>query len=334
MRPATGLVGVSVPQTPRPNRTPHRTPRASSTPVAAKAALTLEEARLMRGTGGEDDVALARHANEGMRSDLKDANRMYNAEAQKGWEKKYAFFSGSHMRGNYRTFARARHDPFNKDPSWGQSILQKIGRECAKKGTSVEKVFQAADVSGDGILNRAEVKKALLSNIPTLSDMELAAIFNIVDENNDNEVSSTEFVGTVSKACAGKPISSEANHAWRNPVHRVRRFYPANAEVRTHLEGSAAFNKETDLVDSLAGEMAERLSPQTSRSREPSLVQSLPKYHFFNGGADADRFMRKDWVRGRSANTAGSSVPDPGPDVKPGWHHSLSLRASGAMTAR
>eukprot|EP00434_Breviolum_minutum_P040332 symbB.v1.2.035835.t1/scaffold4918.1/size32921/3 len=69
---------------------------------------------------------------------LKDAERVYDPKQERKWEKKYKFFSEMKMKTAYRTFARARHDPFNKDPAWGKSVLSRFANYCTSNGVKFE----------------------------------------------------------------------------------------------------------------------------------------------------------------------------------------------------
>lgn len=274
---------------------------------------------------------MERRGNAAMRADLKDAMRSFNAQDQRVWEQKYKFYSADHMKNVYRTFAKARHDPFNKDPSWGTGVFQKYGAALKKKGITMENLCGQADVSGDGTLNRAELKKVLLAGLPSLSDTEVASIFNVLDGDNSNEVSVAEFGDALKEACGSKAVTREATHRYRNPVHRVRRIAPAIIDGWEHLEGHPKHAKESDLCAEAMRGMVERLDKVSPRSSSLTATQKVSKYQNFNGGADSDRFRRRDWhTRDREASP--SAIPDPGPDVKIGWH--AVLAASGAQTAR
>merc|ERR1719361_2298584 len=114
---------------------------------------TKTKSRAEVGVGGKVNHAFAeadleRRGNAAMRADIKDAARLYDPAKERGWEQKYKFFSGAHMKGNYRVFARARHDPFNKDPSWGHSVISNVSIACAKQGKNPEYLFKGIDLTG------------------------------------------------------------------------------------------------------------------------------------------------------------------------------------------
>jgi len=58
------------------------------------------------------------------------------------------------------------------------------------------------------------------------------------------------------------------------------------------------------------------------------VVANRPKYEFFNGGGENDRFRRQQW-RKEEAETGQRLTPrikDPGPFPGPGWMYNLDLR--------
>jgi len=127
-------------------------------------------------------AALNRRGNAAARRELEDSERIYSNVEQKNWEQKYKFFSARHMERSYRLFTRARHDPFNKDPSWGKSIIQKVSDACTSRKVCPEALFNGVDITGDGNLNRPELKRVVCSLLPGLSDEELTAIFDTIDD--------------------------------------------------------------------------------------------------------------------------------------------------------
>lgn len=283
--------------------------------------------------------------------DLEDANRVYSAAEQKKWEQKYKFFSNRGMEKSYKVFARARHDPFNKDPSWGKSILKKVGSACDSRGVRPEELFTGVDITGDGNLNRPEMKKVILSVLPSMSDQELVAIFDTIDEDHSGEVNVEEFLTVLKSGMAAAGDPEEAK--WRNPVHRTKRFAPAEIEGWSHLEGPPQFNRLEHLVATQQQSMHTRLmepmaksSPAGGRpltSGAPSCSDS--KYHFFVGGGDAERFRRQKWQKEmRKAEASGTvddfrscRLTDPGPIPRPGWMYNSELREvvlAGATSQR
>lgn len=294
--------------------------------------------------------ALSRRGNAAMQKDVEDAMRSFNPQDQRNWDQKYKFFSGNHMKQGYRTFAKARHDPFNKDPAWGRSIMQKIGAACQSKG-GPESMFRTADATGDGTLNRAELKRALLATLPTLSDLEITSIFNIVDEDRSDEVSVAEFCDAMRKACSGTPVAPEVSKRWRNPVHRVTRLTPATIEGWDHISGPPRYAREADLCDDMINGITARLrdapiasargAPGAREAEAASGQELVSKHHYFGGGHDHRRFRRQEWNQARAngfSTPRGKAIvpianfPDPGPDVRPGWH--MALAASGVLSNR
>jgi hypothetical protein len=140
-----------------------------------------------------EQAALERRGNAETRRKLEDQERIYNAGEQKTWEQKYKFFSARHMERSYRLFTRARHDPFNKDPVWGKSIVQKVAQACSKRNIKPQSLFHGVDITGDGMLNRPEMKRVVVSVLPALSDEEITAIFDTIDYDHSGEVNVKEF---------------------------------------------------------------------------------------------------------------------------------------------
>jgi len=279
-------------------------------------------------------LAQAELKKRGNVADLEDANRVYNAGEQRKWEQKYKFFSNRAVEKSYKIFARARHDPFNKDPSWGKSILTKVGHACDSRGIAPEELFLGVDITGDGNLNRPEMKKVILSVLPSMSDQELVAIFDTIDEDKSGEVNVDEFLSCL-KSSVSHGVSQEATK-WRNPVHRTKRFAPATIEGWDHLQDPPQYKRLEHLVTNTQQGMQDRLTHPLAMSspaggkeqREPS------KYLFFVGGADADRFRHQKWMKdAKHHETNGTKeaftrcrLTDPGPIPKPGWMYNSELR--------
>eukprot|EP00929_Paragymnodinium_shiwhaense_P024416 TRINITY_DN15027_c0_g1_i1.p1 TRINITY_DN15027_c0_g1~~TRINITY_DN15027_c0_g1_i1.p1 ORF type:complete len:470 (+),score=95.10 TRINITY_DN15027_c0_g1_i1:68-1477(+) len=254
-----------------------------------------------------------------------------SADLESTWRNKYKFFSGKHMTGTgFNVYARARKDPFNKDPSWGRSIVRRVANEIEEKGMTPNSLFESIDVSGDGALDRAEMRLALTSVLPSLSDMEAAAIFDTIDEDGGGEVSIKEFVEATEKAKAGGPINPKAADRWRNPIHRILRMGPARIDGWDHLEEEPAKKNQREFTTSQQQEVMGRLqnvllsSPRALKHQAP-----VTKYYNFGGGADESRFRRSEWNRSRStAEAQQSELPDPGgPELRPGW---FCVRSGGA----
>lgn len=271
---------------------------------------------------------------------VKDAERVYDPVAEATWHKKYKFFSEMKMKATYRTFARARHDPFNKDPAWGKAVLSNVARFCKERGMTAQDVFDAVNSDGDATLNKPEMKKALVRVFPSLSDQECIAIFDVIDEDHSGEVSVDEFAHAMETGRNAK-INKEATKRHRNPVHRIKRLPPARMEGWDHLQdpeavmgtkyekvGRTANLKE--MCTKEANEALGRISDVLMASPRALHHQSnLPKYYYFGGGADTGRFRRKDYQRSLMSEQDSLSsrttpeVPelaDPGGlDVRPGF---------------
>jgi len=303
----------------------------------------LEEARRAQALA---DAELERRGNARMRAQLQDQMRIYNPAEENGWQRKYQFFSGHHMKGKYRVYARARHDPFNKDPSWGTTIIKQVASECAAQGKDLKDVFKNVDVEGDGQLSRPEVKKALTSVMPALSDMEVSAIFDTIDSDRSGEVEVQEFLQTL-ETCKNTKIVPGAAERWRNPIHRITRFPPSRLEGWDHVDTSAGCSHVR--YDKLCQDEAEKVMGRLGQTlaATPRAIQHTPrelKYDRFAGGGDSSRFRRQAWLTqdrpgtsSRPEATASGQRPrselgprrpatvptfefaDPGGDVRPGF---------------
>jgi len=260
-----------------------------------------------------------------------NAESRRDAKREQRWNTKYAFFSGAHMRnGASRKFAHARRDPFNKDPSWGNAILKQIALSFAKKGIAIEQLLRDHGVRGEGNINRIEMKRVFLGVVPTLSDLELGAVLDAIDEDKSGNVSIADFRTRLSKSKCST-LTKDDEKRWRNPIHRVNRMPPAR------VEGSAVFTvgqpcECTDRLDLLGIRQTrlsfERLSDQltnTPQSLRSGIVDEMPQYEYFTGGADATRFRRNAWMQEAGDKSRRATAPrqytfsDPGPDLRPGF---------------
>lgn len=280
---------------------------------------------------------------------LRDAESLFDPEQEKTWGVKYRFFSELKMKGTYRTFAKARHDPFNKDPSWNDYIFSRLADICQKQGTQA--VFTPFQEDRDKKLSRSEMKDALLSVLPTLSNLEVTAIFDAIDTDRSNDVTWSELIAALAK---GRNAVVEKEHAdrWRNPVHRIKRMSPAVIDGWSHLEadpGMKPVNIEKVCEQETKG-VLERLD-STLRSTPRALVHTpnIPRYAYFGGGGDEQRFRRLERAKARAGASADGTVlqehtldlPDPGgPDLRPGFlldprnRQSMALKGFSALTPR
>jgi len=275
------------------------------------------------------EAALQRRGNAEMQRLLEDAGRSYNDNGQKLWEKKYNFHSSKHMKRSYRVFARAKHDPFNKDPSWGKSIIHQIGVACAKKGLKTEELFSGVDVTGDGNLNRPELKRVVCSVVPTLSDEELVAVFDTIDADGSGEVNVKEFCDTLDTGMRIRPVAAPSPTRWRNPVHRITRFPPAKVDGWDHLEGACQHSRFDRLCETQQKDMMLRLGEKlASTPRRERPKDNFEKHKYFSGGGDSARFRREQWNKERqmTAPAATASLVDPGPFPRPGWMYEAGMR--------
>jgi hypothetical protein len=277
------------------------------------------------------EAALERRGNAQARKQLEDQSRIYCMVEQKHWEHKYKFFSARHMERSYRLFTRARHDPFNKDPSWGKSIIHRLANACAAKSIKPESLFSGVDITGDGKLNRAEMKRIVCNVLPQLSDEELTAIFDVIDEDHSGEINVHEFCDVLRRGKDFK-VAEDTAHRWRNPIHRMKRFAPAQVEGWDHLEGDVKFKQCDKLCASMQSEMQSRLGEtlvQSARGQK-SVVAARPKYNCFNGGGDGDRFRWQQFAKDRAIDPARLTprITDPGPFPRPGWMYETEMRES------
>ncbi|CAJ1460445.1 unnamed protein product [Effrenium voratum] len=166
---------------------------------------------------------------------LRDAERVYDPKQERQWEGKYKFFSELKMKVAYRTYARARHDPFNKDPAWGRSVLARFADYCTSNNIKFEDIFAQADLNSDQSLSRPEIKHALHRVLPSLSDQEVIAVFDVIDEDKSGAVSVQEFVAAMDM---GKYYSTTPTN-WglsRRPSSPRRRW----SATATRCTGSSA----------------------------------------------------------------------------------------------
>mmetsp|Transcript_120751 Transcript_120751/g.225720 ORF Transcript_120751/g.225720 Transcript_120751/m.225720 type:complete len:381 (-) Transcript_120751:44-1186(-) len=300
------------------------------------------------------EAALNRRGNEQLRNDVKDANRLFDPAVQKRWTEKYRNFSSNHMKVAYQTYAKARHDPFNKDPSWVKKILAKIGSEMSNKGITPGSLFKEMDVTQDGRLDRPEVRRFLLRMKPDLSDSELAAVFNVMDPDQSNEIEREELeqvfkdVSGFRRSARSSKSASASNTPqqtprgsstrWRNPIHRIKRFPPAVIEGHDHLEGSTRITGDLEVVSREQAELFKRLgrdlcSPrgQERAGKPPPELHHMAQTHsYFGGGGDVGRFQRIHWNRAKAHGgdyACPAPIPDPGPDARPGYHILLAQAA-------
>lgn len=259
-----------------------------------------------------------------MRAELRALERVYDPEQERCWSQKYKFFSGNHMKATYRVFARARHDPFNKDPSWGKAVLADVAAALAGEGSVAEELGKSLGRTLEGTLHRAEMKKLLLRAVPNLSDMEVATMINGFHEAGNGQVTVKDFVATIEQGRQIK-VPPVAKQRWRNPVHRLQRYPPAVPDGWDHLEDG--LHEVKPLEDQVLPTELESLLTAAPHALQHTPV--LPKYSNFGGGCDHDRFRRYAWARerrnadvSRPATAASNrmSIPDPGGlDLRPGY---------------
>lgn len=264
---------------------------------------------------------------------MKSEERQWQQEQKSNWANKYRRFSGKHMRGSYDIYARARRDPLNKDPSWGESVLKHFSLACDAKGLSAYKLFRQMDIDGDRTVSRPELNRLLATTFPEFSDFEFAAIFDCIDKDNSGEVSLDEFVHLLNIAKGkGKTLHVERQLRYRNPLYNVNRIAPAIVEGWDHLEEPPAAggiaNLARDRQQQIFGILEPSAKPPGSR---------LSKYQHFSGGFDA--FARQEWRKAKHEDgeneSAVPSLPDPGGITpRPGWCWSTTPALDGAGPRR
>merc|ERR1719378_1175524 len=102
------------------------------------------------------------------------------------------------------------------------------------------------------------MKRVVCGVLPTLSDEEVMAIFDSIDADKSGEVNVKEFCDVVRKGKNFK-VTEETAQRWRNPIHRIKRFAPAQVEGWDHLEGDVKFRQCDKLCASMQSEMQGRL---------------------------------------------------------------------------
>jgi len=270
------------------------------------------------------EAALERRGNAAIRRSLADAARIYDRKAQRSWDQKYKFFSSAHMQDQFKVFARARHDPFNKDPCWSQSIISQVSQTCVIKGVEPEEMLRSTQAASDH-LDRAEMKRVLCSVVPNMSDIEITAIFDFLDTEHSGEVNAKEFCKAIRQGKISGPVSQKKADRWRNPVFRVNRMSPARIEGWDHLEGEPCVAPIEKVCESETRELMARLGGELISRLQTVKHDSTPKYRYFAGGvgigASTDRFRKEAWrqVREKTPEVPLLPIPDPGFDVKPGW---------------
>jgi len=211
--------------------------------------------------------------------------------AKKLWDGKYKYFSGNHMRSSYHNFSMAQHDPLNKDPAWGDCIIADLSSSVNKRGIKTKDLFTDIDLTGDGALDRAEMRRVLCTVQPSLSDIEANAVFDAIDMDRSGQISVNEFRGALEKAGHPPP---EPPRRHRNPVHHIGRLPPAKVDGFDHVLGLPHYARPTDLCDQQQEGILRRLTGLLHNAiPRGDYVDRIPKYQYFNGGADSCRFRRK-----------------------------------------
>lgn len=308
---------------------------------------------------------LERRGNAGLRKEIQEARRIYDPAVEKEWGLKYRNFSSDHMRRAYKVFAEAQHDPFNKVPNWAMVVVKNVGRKFIEQGITPEQEFAKIDITGDGVLDRAEVRRMLMTVVPGLGDQEIATVIDVLDEDKSNLITLDELTrvmfgrkpkkekkgqdkasarGSSSQKSASDDIEDAIGpvHLHRTPVHRVTRHPPATIEGWDHLRKDPQFKEERELLKEKDKAMFKRIGKDLCLSPRPmtNVPGSTPKYTNFGGGGDTNRFRGYQWRKdllssGSFEELAASSVPDPGGlDIKPGYHITLAEKCPHFVSPR
>jgi len=252
---------------------------------------------------------------------------------EKHWGDKYRRFSGKHMKGSYANYARARRDPLNKDPSWGESVLKKFSVACDAKGVSPSKLFSEMDIDGDRTVCRPELNRALGRIFPEFSENEFTAIFDFIDHDDSGSISIAEFVNLLNLGKGHKDLSVQKDALrYRNPLYKINRLAPAKPEGWDHINDAPSSGGLDQLAAQQQEKIFDRLGPTVSTN--PSGMQ-LPKYHNFSGGSGL--FTRRAWEKARQDDDPSvipaPTLPDPGGMTpKPGWCWSTHTTFDSAAT--
>mmetsp|Transcript_64680 Transcript_64680/g.140898 ORF Transcript_64680/g.140898 Transcript_64680/m.140898 type:complete len:261 (+) Transcript_64680:29-811(+) len=232
---------------------------------------------------------------------VQDGKLQSELALRQAWDDKYARFSGRHMRNTFDVAAHARHDPFNKDPSWGKVLLSHIGKKCSERGVTLRDVFQQNNLKSDGSVNRAELKKVVAGAVSSIGDLEMAAIFALVDKNRSGQVDAKEFCEHVERACR-EPVDPVAAQRHRNPTFRVNRLPPSGIDGWDHLHVQPRAQKAPPPADPVKvheDQMLQRLRTASTSFPQSSTPRRTHKYDTFMGGSDSARFRREDWRKER-----------------------------------
>eukprot|EP00927_Polykrikos_kofoidii_P074358 TRINITY_DN70340_c0_g1_i1.p1 TRINITY_DN70340_c0_g1~~TRINITY_DN70340_c0_g1_i1.p1 ORF type:complete len:302 (-),score=21.19 TRINITY_DN70340_c0_g1_i1:51-905(-) len=246
--------------------------------------------------------------------------RIYDPSEEWHWEQKYKFFSDRQMKHTYRVFTRAKHDPFNKNPSWGKRVIARIAQAYAQKGsTAMDNLLN--DSSKNGNLTRPEVTQLLCGVIPELSDNEATAIFDAIDVNHRGVVSVARLREIFKQDRSAASVDTRgASSRGRNPVHRIHRFPPARPDGWDHLSTPSSSRKFDDVCSQRRDEIIGRLEGKRASSARAAVKEHSSRYKYFGGGGDSARMERLAWTRGSKTSVGRDSpLPDPGPDLRPGW---------------
>merc|ERR1711879_75988 len=96
--------------------------------------------------------------------------------------------------------------------------------------------------------------------VPDLGDLEMGAVFEILDSDHNNQISTDEVANAFFARHSPRANRVDSNAAtassgfdnkglqYRTPVHRVGRLPPARVEGWDHLNPAPKFNHEVDVM--------------------------------------------------------------------------------------
>jgi len=282
-----------------------------------------------------------RRGNKTAAQAVREARRCFAKAEEKAWDQKYKFHSSKHMRNSFPRYVESRLDPFNKDSSWGQTILEDVAAHCAHGGVDPEELLQISGGRAGTSLAHAEVKKALSSVIPKAGDLEVAAVLGSIASGSGSQVDATEFCSVLRQCmrkgvappqgASGGPAPSFRQRSYRHPVGGVKRFPPAAPEGGESAEAAGA---DPGAEDAAKWEAMDRVR-QLLAEQPPAARTSPCKYQYFGGGG-AHSLAKKG--PGASAGaSAAKEVPDYflGDPQKPGFLCDFQAqKTSGWLSAR
>lgn len=282
---------------------------SAAAPGASRWAAPAEHGRAAAAVEAAEAAAGVRRGNKSAAQAVRDARRCFAKDEEKAWDQKYKFHSSKHMRNSFPRYVDSRLDPFNKDSSWGQTIMEDVAAHCAHGGVAPEELLQINGGRAGGSLAHADMKKTLGNVIPKASDFEVAAVLDSMGKDSGAQVDATEFC-SVLKHCmrnrvapppqgtSGGAAPSFRLRSYRDPLASVKRFPPATPETGDSAEVPGA---------DLGAEAMDRV--RRLLAEHPSAEKTSPsKYQYFGGGG-GHSLVKRDPGSSASAGAA-AEVPD------------------------